>query len=238
MGDLKNALLVAEGARESTFDMTEELALQKTGRKGAAIHGDELPGRPLTMGMNSSRKEFFARTTLSAEEYGTVCGRDFFNLSEDSKDFRVISHNVLEAEPVEDLFAQSDILFRHALFFYGHLDGEEEFIISEWLRQVVKCSGLHGFDGILYGGIAGHDDEVDSGLRFMEGLEDLHAVHIGQLHVEQNKVVGTFPNGIHARLSRHAGLDGVALIGKDQWHPLQINGSSSIIRIFAGCIFY
>src|SRR5262249_35996710 len=68
MGELEAAGSPVEGARESAFLVSEDLALEERRRDGRAVHGHEGRSRAGRQFVDGARHEFLARTALSSDQ--------------------------------------------------------------------------------------------------------------------------------------------------------------------------
>src|SRR5229473_2661199 len=71
-GGFELALLGPDGAREGSFFVAEQFALQQAFRDGSAVNGDKGPVGPQAVGVNGAGHEFLAGSTLAANQDGGI----------------------------------------------------------------------------------------------------------------------------------------------------------------------
>jgi len=86
VGQLEFSRLFGRGAGKGSFFMTEELALQQTGRDGHAIELDKRFPLPVALLINRFREKFFSHTAFTQQKDRIVCRRYFDDLAQATPD--------------------------------------------------------------------------------------------------------------------------------------------------------
>ena len=98
----------------------------------------------------------------------------------------------------------------------GVLDGHQNAVAAERFFEEIESSGAGGFDGIGDGAVAGNHDDGRGCHVLPDGAQQVDAVAIGQLHIEEVGV-GATAVGMPVEV-RHgaANIDGIAFPLQDQ----------------------
>ncbi len=166
--------------------------------------------------MNGSCKEFFTRTAFSIQKHRAVGRSNLLDLFKDGKDFRALSNNIFEAETVEEFLPEVEVFFHQTFLFDGSLNHQDQFFVGERFGEIVKGPQFHGLYCVLNSVITCHDDHNNPWFCFSNGPENLHAIYIGQLHIEEDQVVITLPDQVRALSACHAGLNDMVFIRERQ----------------------
>src|SRR4029077_1484077 len=80
VSELEAADLLLDGAREGALDVSEQLALDKPRRDGAAVHFDQRPVVSSAAAVNGPREQLLAGAGLAEDEDRRVSGRHALDL--------------------------------------------------------------------------------------------------------------------------------------------------------------
>src|SRR5713101_9374635 len=106
VGKLEAADPPIDGAGEGALDVSEEFALDETGRDGAAVDLDQgaLPARAAAV--NGAGDQLLARSRLTGDEHGRIGGRHLLHLAEQGAQGGAAPDYLLEIVLPVDLLAQ------------------------------------------------------------------------------------------------------------------------------------
>jgi len=121
LGDLQEALFLANGAGEGTLFVAEELAFKECLGKRGAVQRDERLFFARTILVDGACGEFFAGATLAVDQHGGVAGGHTLDELVDVAHARALAdHIVLQA----DLGAELPILDAQMFELSGVFDGD------------------------------------------------------------------------------------------------------------------
>src|SRR5262245_33458745 len=98
IGELEPAHFIAVGAREGTFNVAEQLALEQTGRKGCAMDLDEGFAATRAMVVQGAGQKLLARAALAADKHRRLTAGDFANQPEQLADGRAAADNTVDVQ--------------------------------------------------------------------------------------------------------------------------------------------
>src|SRR6185436_662523 len=99
-----------------------------------------------------------------------------------------LADDVVEPEALPELLAQRLVLHREAALLQSLVDGEQDLLVLERLRDVVERPFAHRLDGALDRRVGGDHDHHLVRPALADLLEHLHAAHAGEHQVEEDEV--------------------------------------------------
>jgi len=177
------------GAGEGALGVAEELALEDALGQGAAVEGDEAALAPPAVVVEGAGDELLACAALAVDEDGGVGGGDLAECVEGAEHAGVVADDALEAVALVELLAELEVVAAQVLFLEGVADDGPELLEVDRLAQVGGGPLLHGGHGVLDGGVARDEDDLDLGVALLGLDEDLHAVHLVHHEVGDDEVV-------------------------------------------------
>ena len=100
-----------------------------------------------------------------------------------------LADDAAEAEAARQLLLQPPVLLGQAARLRALLDGQEDFLVLERLRDVVERAVAHRLDRALDRGVRGDDHDHGVGIPPADVAQNLEAGAVGQHQVEEHDVV-------------------------------------------------
>ena len=174
---------VRGGAGEGALHMAEDLAFQQVARDGGAVDGDErlvATAAELVQGIGA---ELLAGAALAGDEHGGLAGGRVLQDAVDRLHGHGMADEVAEAVAAGFFLDLGDLLLELAPFqCVAHRDAQA--VGGERLGQEVERPLPHRFDGQTNRGLAGDDHDLDRQAAAADLAHQVDAVHVGQVHVE------------------------------------------------------
>ena len=170
-------------AGKRAFHVAEELALDQSGRDGAAVDLDQRALPAAASGMDSARNQLLARAGLAGDEHGRVRGRDLLELAKQRQERWAVADQLGKVVLAVDLFLEIDALALEAglercdLLVGLHVfDGQRDLVRDLAEEPGVRLRVLARID-------AGDGQDADASAVHDQGNDDVgpHAVGIGLL---------------------------------------------------------
>ena len=196
-------------AGERAFFVSEELALEQSLGQRAAVNRDQGMEAAHAGGVNRAHHKLFARSALARNQNIGVGGADRFDGVEYLAHRRTLPHEIAGTRDLSDGFAQSDVFLFGAAMGQSLLYQVCDLVRIERLAHVVIGAVLQGCDCGFDRGVAGHHDDDQVGIHFVQPPLQFDAVGAAHLDVEQREV--PFILG-HARESVTRALGGPDLV--------------------------
>ena len=188
VGLLEFAGLGDVGAGERALLVAEQLALHQIFGDRGAVDLDERPVRARRMLMDRARDHVLAHAAFPAQQHRGAGGRHARDGGENLLHRRAAADDVVELVALAQLLAQLAILVAQLadfqrLFHHGH-----QVIERKRLGQKIDRAGLHGLHRVFDGAERGHDDHGRVRVLAAQFVEQLQAVHAGQLQIGEDQV--------------------------------------------------
>ncbi len=156
----------------------------------AALKRDEALIRARAVVVNRPRDQLLAGAGLALNQHGAVHRRDQLQGLEDLLHRRALADDVVEAVAIAQLRAQFGVLLPQAPLVDAGRQHARQLRQLERLDEEVDGAALDRGDGFLDAAEPGHHDGEDLGVARQRGVEDVHAVGVGQPQVDDQGVVG------------------------------------------------
>ena len=231
MGGLEEPLLHANGAGESALLMSEEFGLQQRIRQGGAVHGDEQPLSPRTIGVDRARDQFLAGPAFAFEQDCALACRHTRHELIHLQHERAAAHQRRQLLAFTKFFSEPRVLLHKTAVIETAPDHQFDFLFLEGFCQVVIGALLDGLDRSLHRSERGqeHDEGIRTDLlEFPQHFEAVHRAHsdVGQDHIEPFQAtsfdcLGTIDDCLHLvallaeRLHQEIARDGVVIHHKN-----------------------
>ena len=164
-------------AREGAAFMTEQLAAEQVRRDRTAVDRDELAFAPAAV-VDRARDQFLAGAALAMQEHGHVVPRDPLDVLEQRDHRRAVPDHAAE------LVARGRM---RACVQARTLEQPVDGIRAQRLDQIVDDRQAHRAHRRVHAGMAGDDGDLAQG-RQIHLVEQLHAVSIGQVQIENGQI--------------------------------------------------
>src|SRR4029077_17904124 len=152
---LKFADFVFGRASEASFDVAEELGLNQFFRDRGAINFHERSFVAKTGGMQRTRDEFLAGTTLAVNKHAAVGRRGYGNLLAQRLHGNAFADHLVA---VAELDAQQLVFVFDAPLLNGVSNENDDFLQRKWFLKEIKSAEFCGANSSLDGAVAGNHD--------------------------------------------------------------------------------
>ena len=188
--ELDQADLVGDGARERALAMAEQLALEQIGGDGGAVQADERLAGALAVLVDRLGDQLLAGAVLADDEHVRVSRRHHAHQAE-----QLLHHVALRDEPGEGRRALERGLQPAVLLDEGDpladlVQQRREVPGVDRLFEEAEGAARHRPHRGADAAVAGDHDGLDVGMVAARVVEQLHAVGVGQDHVEEDDVGG------------------------------------------------
>ena len=176
--------------------MAEQLGFDQLAWQRRAVDLDERAFLPLTVLVNGARHELFARAVFAVNQHAGIGRRDRLDEMEELPHLVAARDDVREARMVAQLFLQPLVFGRELQLFGGLIEHHQQHVRIHGLLDEAEGAGLHRLDGLRHAAVAGHHDDLRLGARFLEVLEEIDAVRVGQHQVHQRNFRSPGPENL------------------------------------------
>ncbi len=190
MGQLEAADAARDRARERAFRVAEQLRLGERLGNGRRVEGDEPLIRARAVVVNRARDQFLARAGLALNQHGAVHRRHELEGLEHRLHRGALADDVVEPVPVAQLRPQLGVLLAEPRLVDRRCQHAGEMGQLHRLDEEVDGAALDRRDRFFDTAVTGHHDRHHFRVAGEGGIENLEAVGVGQLQVDDQAVVG------------------------------------------------
>jgi len=168
--------------------MTEKFTLQQILGQGRTV--DRNKGLVLAgaVHMDSLGHQFLAGSTLAGNQDRGGGGGHLFDQLIDLNHARILANHPGKARPGQNGLPQADIFTNQGIMLDRLVNRDNQFVVGKGLGQIIKGAGLHGGYRLINLGKGGNHDHRQITIYFLDGLEELQAIHTRHLHVGDHQV--------------------------------------------------
>ena len=213
----RRALAVGRGAGERAFHMAEDFAFKQVPGNGGAIDDDEWPRAALAEAMQGVGAQFLAGAAFARHEHRRVARSRALEQAVDGIHPRGIADEARKALCVRAGSTRRRRRARvrlrrlfvnvRATAFERCPHGVPQTANAERLHEEIARAVAHRIDRKPDRSLAGDDDDLRRDARRAHAFQDVDAVHVGQIHIENDDVGRRCPDRIQRRLAIACDLD-------------------------------
>jgi hypothetical protein len=142
--------------------------------------------------VNRSRHELLAGSTLALDENRRPTGRGLDDQVEDLPHALALADDVAEfVVALLDVLPQGSILVDETTSLHGVANYHEDFVVLEWLGDVVECAVLHGRYRAFDRRVSGDDDNGEILVNPLQFIQRRDAVQAGHHDVDDGRIKGS-----------------------------------------------
>ena len=162
--------------------------------------------------VNGAGDQFFASAAFAGDEHGRIRGTDSLNGIEYPLHCDTLPNDVFRTRDLGHSFAQANVFLFSTLVRQGFLDKVCNLVRIEWLCHVIISTVFQRSHSRIYRGVAGHHDDNQVGIEFMDAALQLDSIGAPHFDVDEGHVP--------------------ALFGEAGQRPIRILSSADLVAFF------
>ncbi len=170
--------------------LAEQLRLGERLGNRRRVERDEPLLRARAVVVNRAGDELLARARLALNQHGAVHRRDELQALEDGLHRGALADDVAEAIPIAQLRTQLGVLLPQSWLVHGRREHARQMRGLHRLDEEVDRASLDCRQRLFDAADAGHHDRRHRGISGERGIEDVEAVGVRQLQIDDETVVG------------------------------------------------
>ena len=188
LGLLEEPRFVPYSAGERAPHVAEELGLEQRIGDRRAVDGDEGSGRAGTGAVDGPRNHFLAGSALPGDQDGGAMRRHPRHDVERGPQCWTFRHHGAGIRSGVEPGGEARHVSPQSLPLFGLPEGEDDFIGTEWLGEIVVRALLHGGNRGVLAAIGAHHDDQPGAPPFLVGAEEPQPVELGHPHITEDQI--------------------------------------------------
>ena len=213
--------LVVIGSGESSCDMTEKLTFQQRIRQCTASNFNERFVPAVTHLMDGAGGHRFAGTGFTKDQNRGPHVRHAFNYVEHFLHAIVVPDDISHTEPLIKSLLQLTAFVDNLFLTECPVDRESQFIVNNRFGEVIKGSQTNCVHGAFDRAKSGEQNDLCFRSRLRRPFEQSESILIGQVHVTDDGVEGTFFDPLNRIQAILRGFSPVTKAAKEVGHRFQ-----------------